>query len=162
MPMNNECTFTVVNVVPVKPTKPMVAAMKKTNPVGETRVLTDNPNVVIIDGRYTDNPRLGRDDAFTGVDGLGGLPVVAGQNRLFELNREWRLTDVQIVAVWNAVWNNRGGYAVDHVVGARRDYNRGTGKRGARKPAIPVPQFRVGGPDDDGYIRESKPTALTA
>ena len=154
MPMNNECTFTVVDIHPAKPTKQMLAAMKRANPVAETRTASDKPNHVYIDGRYTDNPRLARGDAFTGIDGLGSLSIVAGQNKLFELNREWRLTDAQMCATWNALWNNRGGYPVSYIGGARGEYNRGT--HGNRKPSEPIRQYRVGGPDDDGYLGPPK------
>ena len=72
-----------------------------------------------------------------------GHRVVAGQNAIFESNREWHLTDDQIATLWRNEWPNAAcDYSAFHVRGARRDYNRG--KHGnPTRPRVPVPAYRV-------------------
>jgi len=79
----------------------------------------------------------------------GAMNVEVGQNTIFADNTgaksKLRLTDMGIAEVWNKAWPNRkivverGGYSAKHVVGARRDYNKGKhGKNQAGDVKVPV------------------------
>ena len=79
----------------------------------------------------------------------GSMNVEVGQNTIFADNTgaksKLRLTDMGIAEVWNKAWPNRkivverGGYSAKHVVGARRDYNKGKhGKNEAGHVKVPV------------------------
>ena len=153
--MGNAIATTLVNIAPVKPTKQMVAAMKRANPVGEQRTTSDKPGYEFIVGRYTDRPTISRDCFDDSFPGVGGHSIQHTQNLLFELNREYRLTDVQIAATWRALLPERIPYRASHIPGARNDYNNGT-HGNAHAPKTPVRQYRVGGPDDDGYLAPPK------
>ena len=79
----------------------------------------------------------------------GAMNVEVGQNTIFTDNTgaksTLRLTDMGIAEVWNKAWPNRkivverGGYSAKHVVGARRDYNKGKhGKNQAGDVVVPA------------------------
>jgi hypothetical protein len=83
------------------------------------------------------------------ITAYGAMNVEVGQNTIFADNTgaksTLRLTDVGIAEVWNKAWPNRkivverGGYSAKHVVGARRDYNKGKhGKNQAGDVKVPV------------------------
>ena len=155
--MGNAIATTLVDIAPAKPTKQMVAAMKRANPVGEQRTTSDKPGYAFIPGRYTDRPTISRncfDDSFPGV---GGHSIQHTQNLLFALNDDpaYRLTDTQIAATWRALLPERIAYNAGHITGARNDYNNGT-HGNTHKPETPCRQYRTGGPDDDGYLAPPK------
>tara|TARA_R100000656_G_scaffold99482_1_gene72211 strand:+ start:624 stop:1001 length:378 start_codon:yes stop_codon:yes gene_type:complete len=74
---------------------------------------------------------------------IGGEGVMSGQNVIFAENGEdgMELTDAMIAVLWNANWPLRKiTYTAKHVVGARRDYNKGLH---GQKPAI-APEVKIG------------------
>jgi hypothetical protein len=87
------------------------------------------------------------------IQAYGKCTVEVGQNTIFVDNTGeksvLRLTDVGIAEVWNKAWPNRkivaerGGYNARHVVGARRDYNKGTHGKNADGEVI-VPKIKCG------------------
>ena len=87
------------------------------------------------------------------IAAIGALGVQVGQNTIFADNTgaksELRLTNVGIAEVWNKAWPNRkivverGGFTAHHVVGARRDYNKGTHGKDADGNIV-VPEIKCG------------------
>jgi hypothetical protein len=87
------------------------------------------------------------------IQAYGQCSVEVGQNTIFGDNTgeesTLRLTDVGIADVWNKAWPNRkivaerGGYNARHVVGARRDYNKGVHGKNADGKVI-VPEIKCG------------------
>jgi hypothetical protein len=100
----------------------------------------------------------------TGIDGLSGVRVVAGQNTTFTMNAEpgMRLTDGQLSLWWQWLWPLAVEFTPHHVMGARRDFVRGThGNPTKPEPGI-VKRYRVSGSDDDAtIIRERTRERLT-
>ena len=87
------------------------------------------------------------------IASIGALGVQVGQNTLFGGNTgaesKLRLTDTGIAKVWNKAWPNRkivverGGFTAHHVVGARRDYNKGTHGKDVDGNIV-VPEIKCG------------------
>ena len=133
-------TFVAANVGPTAPNKTMSAAMRKQNPVAVSRV-------------------------DTGIDGLSGVRVVAGQNTTFTMNADadMRLTDHQLALLWQWLWPLAVEFNAKHVAGARRDFVRGThGNPNAKPESGTIKRYRVSGSDDDAtVIRERTREQLT-
>ena len=144
-------TFVAANVGPTAPNKTMSAAMRKQNPVA---VPTFNDGT-----RY-----VSRVD--TGIDGLSGVRVVAGQNTTFTMNADadMRLTDHQLALLWQWLWPLAVEFNAKHVAGARRDFVRGThGNPNAKPEPGTIKRYRVSGSDDAAIvIRERNPEQMTA
>jgi len=86
------------------------------------------------------------------IQAYGKHNVEVGQNVIFADNGvdgDLKLTDIGVAELWNKSWPNRkivaerGGYNARHVVGARRDYNKGTHGKNADGEVI-VPKIKCG------------------
>jgi hypothetical protein len=82
----------------------------------------------------------------------GSMRIEPGQNTIFSHNGEkgdLKLSDIGVAEVWNKAWpnrtivTNRGGYTAKHVMGARRDYNKGTHGKNADGEIV-VPTVKCG------------------
>ena len=86
------------------------------------------------------------------IQAYGKHHVEVGQNVIFTDNGadgDLKLTDIGVAELWNKAWPNRkivverGGYTFRHVVGARRDYNKGVHGKNANGEVM-VPKVKCG------------------
>jgi hypothetical protein len=143
-------TFVTWNVSPSDANKRATVAMAKPNPAPQPTFNDATRYVSRVD---------------TGIDGLSGVRVVAGQNTTFTMNAEpgMQLTDHQLAMLWRWLWPLAVEFTPKHVAGARRDFVRGTHGNPNAKPAPDtIKRYRVSGSDDDAtVIRERTRERLT-
>ena len=86
------------------------------------------------------------------IQEYGKHHVEPGQNAIFADNGsdgDLKLTDMGVATLWNMAWPNRkivterGGYTFRHVVGARRDYNKGTHGKNTDGDVV-IPKIKCG------------------
>jgi len=67
-----------------------------------------------------------------------GMRVMEYQDATFAANMKAMLTDEELVADWRREFPNAVAFTVNHLAGARRDYNNGRHSKNAAKPATPL------------------------
>lgn len=78
------------------------------------------------------------------IGATSGLRVGVFQNKTLEDNRKKKLTDEELVALWNAEYPNaRTGYNLEIVRGVRNMYN--LGKHNNEVPVVAIPEYDAEG-----------------